>query len=441
MRWRIGLVIAALLAISAQLQQADAGEFLLVPNQDGSTANNGRVNQYDAANGSFVSVLVGPLPDDVIGGMTFGPDDDIYISAVNTNANNNGRVLKFDAETGAFLDVFVEPDAGGLNTPLALVFGPDGNLYVVNNGPVVSSVLRFDGVTGDFIDVFVENIFEPQDMVFGPDGNLYVTSGVLDRVTRYDGTTGDFIDVFVSSGSGGLDGAPGLVFGPDGNLYVASPFTDSVFRYDGATGAFIDQFVAPGAGGLDVPTDLTFGADGNLYVNTRVPEVVVPGGSAGAVLRYDGQTGEFIDEFVTAGSGGLGLPNPGLQFTAIPSPIQVSIDIRPGSCRNPVNRKARGVLPVAVLGTTDFDVSKVDPDSVALEGVAPLRFDYEDVAVASECSGSSHGFVDLSLKFDSGAIGAGLDSAQPGDERTLELTGQLLNGTEIRGTDVVVIVR
>ena len=278
-------------------------------------------------------------------------------------------------------------------------------------------------------------------MVFGPDGNLYITSGVLDMVTRYDGTTGDFIGVFVSPGNGGLDGASGLAFGPDGNLYVTSPFTDSVFRYNRATGALIDEFVAPGAGGLSVPIDLAFGPDGNLYVNTRVPEIVISGGEAGAVLRYDGGTGEFIDEFVTAGSGGLGSPDPGLQFAAIPSPVQVGIDIRPGSCRNPINRKARGVLPVAILGTTDFDVMEIDPDSVALEGVTPLRLNYEDVAAASECHGSSDGFVDLTLKFDSSAIYAGLNSAQPGDERTLELTGRLLNGTQIHGTDVVVIVR
>ena len=98
-------------------------------------------------------------------------------------------------------------------------------------------------------------------------------------------------------------------------------------------------------------------------------------------------------------------------------------------------------MPVAILGATDFDVKKVDPDSVLLEGVEPLRFNYEYVAAASVCQVASDGFVDLTLKFDSSAIGAVLGSAQPGDERTLKLTGQLLDGTQIRGTDVVVVVR
>ncbi|MCC2662213.1 MAG: putative lipoprotein [Geminicoccaceae bacterium] len=443
MPWPIKLAIATL-GISAQLQRADASEFLLVPNRDGSTATNGRVSQYDAANGNFVDVLIEPLSADVIQGMTVGPGAKLYISAFDTRTNVNGRVLRYDAETGAFLDVFVEPGAGGLFSPFPLAFGPDGNLHVLNHGPeggLDGSVLRFDGVTGDVIDVFVENLAVPQDMVFGPDGNLYITSGPLDMVTRHDGTTGNFIDAFVNPGSGGLDGASGLTFGADGNLYVTSPFTDSVFRYDGATGALIDEFVATGAGGLSVPVDLAFGPDGNLYVNTRVPQVVIPGGGAGAVLRYDGQTGEFIDEFVAAGSGGLGITDQGLQFATMPPAIEVGLDIRPESCRNPINRKSRGNLPVAVLDTTDLDVTEVNLDTVLLEGVEPLDFAYEDVAIVSEYSGFGDGFIDLTLKFDSGAIGAGLALAEPGDEATLMMRGEVLNGAQNQGTDSVVIVR
>jgi hypothetical protein len=113
--------------------------------------------------------------------------------------------------------------------------------------------------------------------------------------------------------------------------------------------------------------------------------------------------------------------------------------LTPGTWK--INRRARGVLPVAVLGTADFDVMEVDPDSVALEGAAPLHFAYEDFAAASDCSGSSDGFVDLTLKFDGSAISAVLDSAERGDQRTLELTGNLLDSTQIRGTDAVLIVR
>jgi len=69
------------------------------------------------------------------------------------SSNETDSVLRFDAMTGAFIDTFVPSGSGGLNGPIGLVFGADGNLYV--SSVVSLSVLRFDGVTGAFIDAFV----------------------------------------------------------------------------------------------------------------------------------------------------------------------------------------------------------------------------------------------------------------------------------------------
>jgi len=44
--------------------------------------------------------------------------------------------------------------------------------------------------------------------------------------------------------------------------------------------------------------------------------------------------------------------------------IAVSIDIRPGSDVNPINPRAKGVVPVAILTTDTFDATTVDPASV-----------------------------------------------------------------------------
>lgn len=54
-----------------------------------------------------------------------------------------------------------------------------------------------------------------------------------------------------------------MTLSPDGNLSVASSMTGAVLRYRGTTGAFVDAFVPSGSGGLYQTGDLLF-HDGNL---------------------------------------------------------------------------------------------------------------------------------------------------------------------------------
>lgn len=58
-------------------------------------------------------------------------------------------------------------------------------------------------------------------------------------------------------------------------------------------------------------------------------------------------------------------------------PADLAVDVRPGSERNPINPRSRGVVPVAVLGTDVFDPTSEDvryrfgaPDVVADGGGA-----------------------------------------------------------------------
>jgi len=136
----------------------------------------------------------------------------------------------------------------------------------------------------------------------------------------------------------------------------------------------------------------------------------------------------------------------GFVITSLAESVQVPLDIKPQSCPNPLNLKSKGVLPVAILGTEDFDVTQVDPASIRLvAGVAPLRWALEDVTTPSEseeCTiADPDGYLDLTLKFDAQEVVAALGTVGDGDVLVLGLTGELLDGTPIVGEDVIIIIK
>lgn len=135
--------------------------------------------------------------------------------------------------------------------------------------------------------------------------------------------------------------------------------------------------------------------------------------------------------------------------------IPVPFDVKPTSCRNPLNVSSRGKLPTAVLGTADFDVTQVDPASLRLEGVPPLFWAFEDVATPYEpylgkedmfdCTDEGpDGWLDLTVKFNRLAVAAALGDPEHGDVLSVFLTGNLkpeFGGMPILGEDVVVILK
>ena len=132
------------------------------------------------------------------------------------------------------------------------------------------------------------------------------------------------------------------------------------------------------------------------------------------------------------------------RFAPPPPVIEVSVDIKPMSWPNPLNVRSRGVLPVAILGTEDFDVTQVDPATILLEGIAPLRWALEDVGTAGDPLAGPDGFTDLTLKFGTQQIVAALGLVNDGDIVVLHLTGNLKaesGGTPIEGEDVVRIIK
>jgi hypothetical protein len=107
--------------------------------------------------------------------------------------------------------------------------------------------------------------------------------------------------------------------------------------------------------------------------------------------------------------------------------VPIEIDIKPGSDANPINLKSKGVIPVAILMTEDFDALTVDADSV--------RFGPEEAdkrhkrAHVEDVDGD--GYLDLLFHFRTQETGIA-----PGDTEAC-LIGQTYDGVPIMGCDSV----
>ena len=107
--------------------------------------------------------------------------------------------------------------------------------------------------------------------------------------------------------------------------------------------------------------------------------------------------------------------------------ISVEIDIQPGSFPNSINLRNKGVVPVAILGTSDFNVDDVDVSTVEFAGASPVRFSFEDVNL--------DGHVDLVFHFRT------QDLQLTSSDTEATLTGETTGGVPITGTDSVRIVK
>lgn len=148
-----------------------------------------------------------------------------------------------------------------------------------------------------------------------------------------------------------------------------------------------------------------------------------------------------------------------MTITAVVEPL--TFDIKPGSCPNPLNRRSQGVLPAAVLGTADYDVSNIDLSSVMLSradgvggSVSPLEgppgphSTYEDVGTPygnEDCmcdTSGPDGILDLSMKFGTQDVVDALELGDlaPGSVVELVVSGYLVDGTSFEATDCITIV-
>lgn len=150
-----------------------------------------------------------------------------------------------------------------------------------------------------------------------------------------------------------------------------------------------------------------------------------------------------------------------LTVQAGPPGVDVFVDVKPGSCPNPLNTTSNGVLPVSVLGTMDLDVLDVDRATVRISRadgvggmVAPLEGPPGPHTVVDDtgtpffgdgcdCHAlKGDGVDDLSMKFRTSELAdvLELDDVPTGAMVELVVSGALLDGTMFSGSDCVRII-
>lgn len=256
-------------------------------------------------------------------------------------------------------------------------------------------------------------------------------------------------DMTVSISEGNFDVLPAILDSsavlPDGFLtpYGALSFTIST-DYDGATVTVI----------LTVPEEFPTGTVLFKCISgicSPITDAKITGNKA----VFDITDGGDLDEDDSVNSK---IVEPSV--LAIPANPEVPVDIKPQSCPNPINIKngKNRILPVAVLGTSGFDVTRIEPSSIMLEGVAPLRWSLKDVATPFEpftgkgditdCNNMGpDGFLDLNLKFSTNELVQTLElllgrELEDGEDMVLRLIGNLkekFGRAQFVGEDVVVI--
>ena len=109
--------------------------------------------------------------------------------------------------------------------------------------------------------------------------------------------------------------------------------------------------------------------------------------------------------------------------------VTVDIDIRPGSDADGINcNNPKEIITVAIIGTSDFDVTQVDTRSVEFEGAFEMNMQGHFADIDGD------GDIDLVFRFRIG------DTVLRCEDTEGKLTGLLVDGTPFEGTDAVKMV-
>ena len=211
----------------------------------------------------------------------------------------------------------------------------------------------------------------PRAMVFGPDGNLYVASRTSGNVLRFDGASGDFIDEVISNGTAALDDPWGLTFDNSGHLYVSRVAGNEVLRFDAATFAFVDRLAIGTSGTLSHPTSLAMSPGGDLLIANQV-SYEIRSYSAGVTVSLSAPSNQVITTDYTTADG--------TATSSDYSPIGGTLTFAPGETSKKILLTAKDDLDVESDETFSVLLSNPTGDATIDDGTAAVTIMDEDAS-------------------------------------------------------------
>jgi hypothetical protein len=444
------LVLIFGISLSPAAAQPTDSDILII-DVTGGAAGAGALFRVDPQNGmrtlvsEFGQAAQGPVANSPIGLALESSGDALVMTFTRL-------LFRVNTETGArtIVSDFRNAAQGPIGMgPRGVTVGQDGAIFVADSSSRL--VFQVDPATGmrTIVSNFTDAAQGPAGLTpfgihFSTAGELLVadqslTMGNLGGVFAVSPATGARVVVsdFGSAPQGPTGRDPiGIDTESSGRILVADAGAGSgtlttaigaLFRVDRTTGSrvLLSDLNAPSQGVVGWgPTGVAVEDAGTILMTTQ--NRAGSGARHGLLFRVDPSTGfrTLLSDFGDPSQGPLG-EDP-FEVAVVPvNSMSVTIDIKPGSDENPINRRSRGNVPVALLSSLSFDATAVDRRGLLFAGVPPLNIGrgIEDV--------NGDGLPDIVLHFDTQRM-----NLPPGATEAC-LTGQTPSGQEFIGCDSV----